>query len=444
MKSKLPERIKLEGGAITLHKTRYRPPHKLQGQVNPVWYATIKLGTGVDRKTFSTKEKIKSRAEKVAREEAFKMQALLHQGLSIKPDNFDHIAGRFLASYKEQMKREDRDETYKHRYSIIHNHWIPVFESKSISTISSRDLHVELMKLHDTDSTRTYTVRGEKRVVKTGGKLAKSTISKYMIVLREVFNFALTDGKITTIPQIPKVMSSKRDNFKPRPALTEDEWIRFNSVLKEFEEHMPEKHVVQRFYRRALRDWCQLISYSGLRTGEASLLKWKDWEPRERDGVEYALLHVRGEEKRARKTFDRKVVGLDWINHTLNRRKADTRFTDPDDYIFTHQGGDRAGQPIMSFRRSFDSTLKKASIGFDKDGRKIKGYSPYILRHSMATFALTLRNVDIFYLASNLGNQVSTTERFYSKATAEDFAAHLGKLPEMDEESLIQSFLKHL
>ena len=98
----------------------------------------------------------------------------------------------------------------------------------------------------------------------------------------------------------------------------------------------------------------------------------------------------------------------------------------------------------MSFRRSFDSTLKKAGIGFDKDGRKIKGYSPYILRHSMATFALTLRNVDIFYLASNLGNQVSTTERFYSKATAEDFAAHLGKLPEMDEESLIQSFLKHL
>ena len=60
--------------------------------------------------------------------------------------------------------------------------------------------------------------------------------------------------------------------------------------------------------------------------------------------------------------------------------------------------------------------------------RKTDGYTPYILRHTAATLALTMRNVDIYALALNLGNQMTTTEKFYSKAKPEDFAKQLGNL----------------
>ena len=84
----------------------------------------------------------------------------------------------------------------------------------------------------------------------------------------------------------------------------------------------------------------------------------------------------------------------------------------------------------MSFRKSFEQALKRARIGFDKNGKKLKGYSPYILRSTYATLRLTKGNVDIYELAQNLGNQVEITEKYYSKAKPKDFAKNLSKVTE--------------
>ena len=63
------------------------------------------------------------------------------------------------------------------------------------------------------------------------------------------------------------------------------------------------------YYRRALRDWCQLIAYTGLRTGEASLLKWKDWEiVNKGTDDEYCLIKVRAEEKKLVKLENEKLL----------------------------------------------------------------------------------------------------------------------------------------
>ncbi|WP_339809979.1 deaminase [Zunongwangia profunda] len=69
-----------------------------------------------------------------------------------------------------------------------------------------------------------------------------------------------------------------------------------------------------------------------------------------------------------------------------------------------------------------------AKIGFDDKGNKIKGYTPYMLRGTYATLRLTLGNVDIYKLAKNLGNQVATTEKYYSKARPSDFKESLSKI----------------
>lgn len=427
MTQELPQRIKLDNGKITIHKVRYRKPHKLAGSVNPNWWATVKLGRGIAKKTFSTGETNLKRAEKVAIDEAFKLEALNHQGISIHSIGFSDVCRHFLNEYKKRMFDEDREETFNHRQQIIRDIWIPAFHNRNLTNISSSDIYREQSNLLKKNATKRYKdSKGEIRTVDLKRPLAKSTISKYMIALREVFNFALSNGRINNIPEFPKV-STKREAFQPRPSLTEEEWVKFNQVLRNFEDDLFEDHENQRYYRRALRDWCQLISYSGLRTGEASLLKWKDWTPDRQGDVEFARLNVRGEEKKGRKTGNREVVGLWFINKTLERRKNDSKFTDPDDYIFCHQTRN-AGKPIMSFRKSFDKALLKAGIGYDSKGNKLKGYSPYILRHTQATLALTNRNVDIYEVALNLGNQMTTTEKFYSKAKATDFAARLGRM----------------
>ena len=51
---------------------------------------------------------------------------------------------------------------------------------------------------------------------------------------------------------------------------------------------------------------------------------------------EYCLIKVRAEEKKASKTGEREVIGLSWANNTLERRKKDTIFNKPNDYIFSH------------------------------------------------------------------------------------------------------------
>ena len=79
---------------------------------------------------------------------------------------------------------------------------------------------------------------------------------------------------------------------------------------------------------------------------------------------------------------------------------------------------------------SIDEALKKAGIGFDDQGNKIKGYTPYMLRGTYATFRLTMGDVDIYQLATNLGNQVGITEKYYSKAKPKDFAETLSKVNE--------------
>ena len=149
---------------------------------------------------------------------------------------------------------------------------------------------------------------------------------------------------------------------------TEDEWKKFNAVLKYFDQDLKGKitggnHGLasgdlkhQMYYRRALRDWCQLIAYTGLRTGEASLLKWKDWKIENKGKEnELAILQVRAEEKKGSKTGEREVVGLKYVNTALIRRKNDTIYNKPDDYIFSHVKR-HEGQPIMSFRKSFEKS----------------------------------------------------------------------------------------
>ena len=408
----LPPRISLEGNRISVFKKKHgkgKDQGDKAGKVIKNWYARIRLDAN-EYKEVSTREQDLERAKVKAVQLAYKYQARYDQGLAVREDSFKFVAEEYFKDYKKECIKNDRLKYYKEAYSSYEKILLPFFGKRQITGINSRAINQFL------------TDRSQNGRNRFGKELSNSTLSKEKGYLIAIFDYALKQGFLNKIPDFPKI--SNKSAFTPRPCMTEKEWIHFNSVLKDFHKELPANALKQRFNRECLRDWCQLIAYSGLRTGEASKLKWKDWEVVNRDGVEYALITVRAEEQGASKTGYRKVVAIKYVNTALKRRLSKSSFTDPDDYIFTEYN---SPNPVISFKKSFNAALKKSGIGF-KDGKKLKGYTPYGLRHLNASLALIVRNVDIYALALNLGNQMTTTEKFYSKAKPEDFAAQLGKL----------------
>ena len=422
-KDKLPERVRLRDGVIVLFKKRYKKPHKLAGKINNNWHCIINVKRG-SRRIISTQTANFEQASQFAQKKCDEFLGLLSIGVSIKADLFRDIAMRSIQLNKYKFERRNQLDSWKMYKFHIEKYWIEVFGNQKIGTIKTADISKQIKYLYQIKS------------------LSDTTVKHYLLGLRWVFKQALDENKIIAIPTFPSLRDYAQTKFKARPSLTEEEWIRFNKVLDGFDEELKDKIVGgnhglasgdlkhQMYYRRALRDYCQVISYSGLRTGEASLLKWKDWKiVNKGTDDEYCILKVRADEKKGMKTGEREVIGLKYTNTALMRRKKDTIYNKPDDYIFSHVKR-HEGQPIMSFRKSFEQALKRARIGFDKNGKKLKGYSPYILRSTYATLRLTKGNVDIYELAQNLGNQVEITEKYYSKAKPKDFAKNLSKVTE--------------
>lgn len=412
MSDKLP-RHHLEDEITTVHKVRYRTPHPSAGKVNPNWHATFKFKNERPVGPKSLKTKNLEDAKRQAAKEARRLMFLYENDQPLRPSKFSDVAEGFLRVYKRECEREDRMETYHHAERTIRNHLVPWFGSRQLSAITPQQI------INYRDQRISSGNRG-------GKPYARSTINKELMVLRKIFYRGRSLGLINEIPSIKG--DNVKDNFTIRPAMTEDEWKTFNAYLRYWHEELGPHQTHQKFYREALRDWCQVIAYSGLRTGEASLLKWKDWKVIEgKDGREYCRLQVRGEEKRGRKTGARPVIAPHWLNDTLRRRRSKTDLTDPDDYIFAHIKRHR-GKPIMRFNKTFKEALANCGLLYDSEGNERRGFTPYILRHTKATFDLALTKREIYQVAVNLGNQISTTEKFYSKATADDFIEELGSV----------------
>ncbi len=407
-KDDLP-RHKLDDGITTVHLIRYRPPHPSAPKINPVWHATYKFEGEPRVGPKSLKTRNLQDALNLAAQEARKLTYLRSEGQSIRPNSFREVAGGFLRYYKHECQRDDKIEAYKHAKLVLEDRAVPFFENKIISRIQPEDI----IRYRD------WRIRTGHR----GKPFAKSTISKELMVIRKVFYFARARGIVNDIPSIKG--DKIENNFTTRPAMPYEEWEALDAYLETWHEELEPYQKPQRFYREALRDWCRVIAYSGLRTGEASLLKWKDWTViKDSGGNEKCRLYVRADEKRARKTGERPVIASHELNEVLEKRKASVSLTGPENYIFSHENR-HEGKPIMKFNKTFKQALENCGLLYDEKGNERAGYTPYILRHSRATWDL-IDNPNLLMVALNLGNETKTTEKFYSKASADDYVDHLG------------------
>ena len=413
-----------EGGKLTF----YRKPHPKTGEVLNNWYCTIKLERGQPRTRISCQSSDYETALSFARKEMFRRQSLLEQGLSPTIRSFKHIASDFIVKMRTEVVKGSQSKANIDYYErVINNTLLPFFGTKNIQSINS-----SLIDDYDT-------YRINKRSPVTGNVVKNTTLNREAVVLRKILQFSKDRGYMISTPRIKTL----KEEINNRPAMSKEMWESFNKFLGSWSDKLPKdkdgriKDELTKYYRDSLRDYVQFICYSGIRTGECSVLRYSDVQfDVDEKNKKYARIIVRGKEIGARKTGSRKVVGMGhYIQSIIDRRKKASRFTSDNDIIFCHphmkMPSRLQGTPIKSFKKSFNKALDEWAKYDKKHGTtEIDGVriSPYMGRHTYSHLRLTLGQVDIYHLAGNLGNSVAVTEKYYSHSKPEQFANELGRL----------------
>lgn len=167
--------------------------------------------------------------------------------------------------------------------------------------------------------------------------------------------------------------------------------------------------------RELLLDYAMILSYSGMRVGEANKLRVRDVvEFADHEGrINYRFV-VRG------KTGERDVIPFASIREHVARvlrRKGDRPA--PDDWFFTMPKG---GQ-VISLADQFAQVLSFGHIRRNSHG---EAFSLYSLRHYYAVYALR-HDIGIYDIARNMGTSVEIIQKYYGKqATPISMATKLG------------------
>lgn len=237
-------------------------------------------------------------------------------------------------------------------------------------------------------------------------RLSPNTIKRIYSDLKHFFQWSVDEGYLDRMPNFPKTNgeAARRPHFDPR------DWHRLTRHLREF---VKVDNKATRRHRMMLRDYVLILANTGIRVGEARILKWRDI--REVGGGPDAplniVLTVSG------KTGKREVVSASADIKIYLKRIHDLRIEeltteenpnpklDPDSLVFCHKDGSEIG----SLKKSFASLLKSANVERDTHGQVRTLYS---LRHTYATFRLQ-NGVHQFTLAKNMGTSVAMLEQYY-------------------------------
>jgi integrase len=247
-----------------------------------------------------------------------------------------------------------------------------------------------------------------------------------------MMNWWLENGYLEKLPAFPKVAA----RHNRRPHFDQRDWETLTNCFAEF---VAIKHAPTRRDRILLVNYVLVLAATGIRVGEARMLKWRDirpfQDPKMPETTHVALM-VNG------KTGKREAVAhsgsiLEQFSTILKLRQADLdnsgsdifgkRVVPPDSYVFCG----RNGKPIQSFKNSFNSLIEKARVATDSYGCRRTIYS---LRHTYATFRLQ-EGVNPYILARNMGTSVAMLEDFYGHTSNVSSVDELTK-PEVNRHTI--------
>jgi integrase len=238
--------------------------------------------------------------------------------------------------------------------------------------------------------------RRENGVGRRNGIISDSTIRIEMSIFAAIMNFAVGKKYVPASHRfegMPKLKSNRRDEF------TLEEYRKLHASGRKW---VKEATTSQgSWYRQMCYNFILIMCNSGMRPAEAKNLRWRDMTAaRDKDGTDILVIYVQGKGK------TRKLIAPKSVGEYLDRVRALSKATTPDDPVFTIINGKAA---VWLYRDTVEELLKYANL---RDGPSGIPRTTYCFRHTYATFRLSA-GVDVYILAQQMGTSVKMIEQHY-------------------------------
>jgi integrase len=369
---------------------------------SPLWQCRYKLADGTWQRVSTKKASIEA-AVSIATDLYDQARYRQKLGLAHKAHTFAHIATTTLDELRKQLDAGVGKSVYKTYITCIEKYFLPYFQDQRLEELTHTDI-------------AEFEVWRNRQM----GKQPKaSTLNNFASSWSRLQQTAVNRGWISSEVAVPR-LSTRGEKSKPRPAFSKDEVDRLLAFMEAWS--AGGRIGVEREMRPLLRDYVEMLLYTGMRHGTEALgVCWNNIEWHTHEGKKYLRIWVDG--KTGGRWLIAKHKAIEPLQRLHHRQKDINKINWSDLFassvphpIFRFSTG---YQP-PSLNGSFERLLRDAGLLKGEGGQNRTLYS---LRHTYATLELLTSGIDIHTLAKQMGNSAAMIERHYSKLTA-TMAAH--------------------
>ena len=354
----------------------YRRPHLK----NPKWNVRLKIPNTKGYVIRSTKTTDFNEGKRFSEDLFYELEGKVRRGEVLQSPPFDKVVTEFI---------DDCDFIYKDKspqyidgnIQICRNHLVPFYGKTPIDEITE-----DLMTNFVSHQFREHS-------------FSNVTVRHHQTVMGKIFQYGRRKGYLSEVPPIPK----PKMKINSRSDFSKEEWRRLYEHMRGWINHPNSRISRQRFYTQ---HFILILGNSGIRCGtECRSLKWSDISTtKDMMGDERVVISVKG------KTDRRDVicnVGIENYFKRLYEFRTEElgHQPSPSESVLVNPNG----QPIKSYKGSFNSLLDEVGLSFDDEGKR---RTPYSIRHTYITMRL-MEGVNIYQLSSNVGTSVEMIENYY-------------------------------
>ena len=197
-------------------------------------------------------------------------------GLAHQARSFAHIASICLEELRHQIDLKKTKSSLNDYASIIERYFVPYFRERMLEQLTFKDI-------------REFEMWRDRRLARAP---KTSTLNNFASAWNRVIGTAVDRGFISERVPVPR-LSSKGEKSKTRPAFSEQEIEQLLAFMPAWSQQG--RLTVEREIRPLLRDYVEMLLYTGMRHGtEAMGIRWRDIEWHTDKGVRYLRIWVDG------------------------------------------------------------------------------------------------------------------------------------------------------
>jgi integrase len=313
------------------------------------------------------------------------------------------VVGR---NYLDSIKPVTIPTVYRNDESRFKNELSPFFNEQDISTITNSQISQLLKKLTEKDR-------------------SLSTLKHYMVVLRKILKYGISNDLLDKLPVFPK-LSSKTRTTQKRDYLTDEE---YESIVRMSELCSDEKLVVRGVeITLEMKYLIQFMINSFIRPSDLRVIKHKHITIKKEGKDEWIVLSHPATKTNANEVQCMTAsVGI--YKKLCELRLKNQKTISPDEYLFYPQYKNR--DTMMSVvGRLFRKIIERTNLEKTTD----KNITLYSLRHTSIMMRLVKGNVNTLHLSRNARTSQQMIDQFYSShLTTDQVRVHLQRFESVEK-----------